>query len=146
MEVLCSGCCLMWLFYRYFYKFSGVICGLGSTFPVLLEQGVCVSLPELLWQCWWELQSCSPQSQVRRGTSTAFPDSSHIPGAALPLGPPQELQLLVQFLCSPKRGTIPNLSWQSCSVTCPKGTQVLEGNFVHKSALVWVFCWFSLRI
>lgn len=57
-----------------------------------------------------------------------------------------ELQLLVQFLCSPKRGTIHNLSWQSFCVTCPKGTQVLERNFGHKSALVWVFCWFSLRI
>lgn len=52
-----------------------------------------------------------------------------------------------QFLCSPKCGTIHNLSWQSFHVTCPKGTQVLQGNFVHKSALVWVFfCWFSLRI
>lgn len=39
----------MWLFYRYFYKSSGVICELGSTFPVLLEQGVCGALgaPEL---------------------------------------------------------------------------------------------------
>lgn len=54
---------------------------------------VCVCpLPKLLWQCWCELQSCSPQSQVRRGTSTAFsrlfphsqscPSSGSSPGAA----------------------------------------------------------------
>lgn len=46
---MCSGCCLMWLFYRYFYKSSGVICELGSTLPVLLEQGVygALGVPEL---------------------------------------------------------------------------------------------------
>lgn len=146
---MCSGCCLMGLFYRYFYKLSGVICELGNTFPVFQHSWsrVCVCpLPELLWQCWCELQSCSPQSRRGEGQAQPFPGSSHIPRAAPPAGPHQELQLLLQFLCSPKRGTIRNLSWQSSCVTCPKGTQVLEGNCVHKSALVWVFCWFSLRI
>lgn len=83
---MCSGCCLMWLFYRYFYKFSGVICELGNTFPVFQHSwswGCVCPLPELLWQCWCELQSCSPQSQVRRGTSTAssrlFPHSQSCP-------------------------------------------------------------------
>lgn len=118
----------MWLFYRYFYKSSGVICELGSTFPVLLEQGVYGALgaPELF----------SSEPGGERDKHSLF--------QTLPTF--LELQLLVQFLCSPKRGTIHSLSWQSFCVTCPKGTQVLEGNFLHKSALVWVFCWFSLRI
>lgn len=63
--------------------------------------------PELHWECWCKLQSCSPQSQVRGGTGTAF--SKLFPhsrsrrcrvcggagGAAPPRDPHQELQLLV---------------------------------------------------
>lgn len=142
----------MGLFYRYFYKLSGVICELGNTFPVFQHSWsrvcVCVCVPCLSCSGSVGVSSRAVLLRARRGEGQAqpFPGSSHIPRAAPPAGPHQELQLLLQFLCSPKRGTIRNLSWQSSCVTCPEGTQVLEGNCVHKSALVRVFCWFSLRI
>lgn len=133
-EVLCSGCCLTWLFYRYF---TNSVESSVNTFPAFQRSWSrgCVSpaLGVLV-----QAQSCSPQSQVRRGTSTAFSKlSSHIPRAAGAgsVAEPEALPLhrilsrscssWFQFLCSPKRGTIHNLSGQSFRVTCPKGTLLL---------------------
>lgn len=99
VEVSSSGCYLMWLFYRYFCKFTGIIVNWGTHSQHCAAPDVCVPRLSGTGNVGVSPRAVLLRARGGEGQAQPFPNSSHIPGAAggavPPLDPQQELQLLV---------------------------------------------------